>query len=104
VAYFMVSLDTQEKNREFAEAMNANFPILSDPGKQVARAYGVLGSIPLFAKRWTFYIDSDGVIRHVEKGVDPATHGAQMTRTLADLGFPRVGEAPATEGEEAPSP
>jgi peroxiredoxin Q/BCP len=99
----MVSLDSAEKNQAFAESLDANFPLLSDPGKQVARAYGVLGLTRLFAKRWTFYIDPEGVIRHVEKGVDAATHGAQMARTLRDLGFPRLSEAPA-EGERARLP
>ena len=95
----MVSLESAEKNQAFAEALDANFPLLSDPGKQVARAYGVVGVVPLFAKRRTFYIDPQGVIRHVEKDVDPATHGAQITRTLAELGFPRAPEAPAEEGD-----
>ena len=99
----MVSLDSPEKNREFAESLKANFPLLSDPGKQVARAYGVVGLVPLFAKRRTFFIDPEGVIRHVEEDVDPATHGEQIARTLADLGFPRAPEAPATEGDEGAS-
>ena len=90
----MVSLDSEEKNRAFAESLDANFPLLSDPDKQVAQAYGVLGLTRLFAKRWTFFIDAQGVIRHVEKDVEAARHGAQMTRTLRDLGFPRVGELP----------
>ena len=100
----MVSLDSAEKNKEFAEALDANFPVLSDPSKQVAKAYGVLSVVRLFAKRKTFYIDSQGLIRHVEDDVDPASHGAQMARTLADLGFPRAPEAPAAEGDEATSP
>jgi peroxiredoxin Q/BCP len=104
VAYFMVSLDSEEKNRDFAESLQANFPLLSDPGKQVARAYGVVGITRLFARRWTFYIDPQGVIRHVEKNVDTANHGAQMARTLGDLGFSRVGKAPEPEDEAAPSP
>jgi peroxiredoxin len=131
VAYFMVSLDSPEKNQDFAESLDANFPLLSDPGKQVARAYGVLGALRLFAKRRTFYIDPhkqvalaygvpgalrlyakrrtfytdpQSVIRHVQENVDTASHGAQMVRTLADLGFPRAPEAPATEGDEAASP
>jgi peroxiredoxin Q/BCP len=95
----MVSLDSAEKNQAFAEAQDANFPLLSDPGKQVARAYGVLGALRLFAKRRTFYIDRQGVIRHVEEDVDPATHGAQVARTLAELGFPRAPEAPDQEGD-----
>jgi peroxiredoxin Q/BCP len=104
VAYFMVSLDSPEKNQEFADSLNANFPLLSDPDKRVARAYGVLGTIRLFAKRRTFFIDRQGVIRHVEENVDTANHGAQVARTLADLGFPRASKAPAGEGEEAVTP
>ena len=100
----MVSLDSEEKDREFAEALDASFPLLSDPGKQAARAYGVLGLTRLFAKRWTFYIDPEGVIRHVEKDVDAASHGGQVARTLADLGFPRRAGAPPTEAGEAPLP
>ena len=100
----MVSLDSPEKNREFAESLDANFPLLSDPDGQVARAYGVLGAIRLFAKRRTFYIDRQGVIRQVEENVEPSNHGVQVARTLADLGFPRAPEPPAGEGEEAVSP
>jgi peroxiredoxin Q/BCP len=99
-----VSLDSVEKNKAFAEALDANFPLLSDPGKQIARAYGVLSVVRLFAKRKTFYIDPQGVIHHLEEDVDAANHGAQIARTLADLGFPRVPEAPATEGDQAASP
>ena len=90
----MVSLDSAEKNKEFAEALDANFPVLSDSGKQIAKAYGVLGVTRLFAKRKTFYIDPEGLIRHVENDIDPASYGAQVARNLADLGFPRVPEAP----------
>jgi peroxiredoxin Q/BCP len=95
----MVSLDSAEKNQSFAESLDANFPLLSDPGKEVARAYGVLGPLRLFARRTTFFIDKEGVIRHVEKDVDPATHGAQIARILAELGFPRAPEAPAEEAD-----
>lgn len=100
----MVSLDSEEKNRSFAEALGANFPLLSDPDGQVAKAYGVLGLTRLFAKRRTFYIDEEGVIRHVEKEIDPATHGAQVARTLGELGFPRAEAVSDSEGAEAPPP
>jgi len=100
----MVSLDSAEKNQAFAESLDANFPLLSDPDKQVARAYGVLGALRLFAKRKTFYIDPQGVIRHLEEDVDTADHGAQIVHTLTDLGFPRAPEAPASEEDEAASP
>ena len=58
VAYFMVSVDTPEDNKAFAEKEHADFPLLSDPGKVTANAYGVIppNRPPdrQFAQRWTF--------------------------------------------------
>ena len=36
VAYFMASVDPVEKNTDFAKAQEADFPLLSDPTKEVA--------------------------------------------------------------------
>ncbi len=38
----MVSLDPAEKNREFAESLDADLTLLSDPDGVAAKAYGVL--------------------------------------------------------------
>src|SRR5690606_3547469 len=43
VTYFMASVDPLAKNVEFAEQTNADFPLLSDEEKAVAKEYGVLG-------------------------------------------------------------
>ena len=70
-----ISLDSQERNRKFAEETGATFPLLSDTDKHVAKAYGVLNLTRLFANRVTFVIDPDGIIRHIEEGgdaIDPA--------------------------------
>ena len=42
VTYFMASVDPLESNQKFAEENEADFPLLSDPTKEVARAYDVL--------------------------------------------------------------
>lgn len=87
VAYFMASVDTPEDNKKFAEAEKADFPLLSDPDKKVAMAYGV---VPMngqgLAKRWTFYIGPDGKITHIEKAVTTQTAGPQLAAKLAELG------------------
>jgi len=72
VAYFMASVDTPEKNAEFAKQEEANFPMLSDPDKKVAAAYGVLGPAGTGARaaRWTFYIAPDGTIQYIDKTVN----------------------------------
>lgn len=87
----MVSLDEPEKNKAFAESLDGNFPLLSDPGKKVAKEYGVLGLAGLYTKRWTFYIDRDGVIQYIDKSVDTETAGQDIVERLDELSF---GKAP----------
>ncbi len=86
----MVSLDEAEKNREFADSLDGNFPLLSDPEKTAAEAYGVLGFAGLYAKRWTFYIDIDGVIQYIDKDVDTESAGQHIAARLEALGFPKA--------------
>jgi peroxiredoxin Q/BCP len=85
VAYFMVSVDDAETNKRFAEEHDADFPILSDPGKTVGAAYGVLGTTGL-ARRWTFYIGPDGKILEIDKAVRAGTAGEDLAAKLAELG------------------
>jgi len=85
VAYFMASVDSPEKNKQFAEQEQANFPMLSDPDRKVATAYGVVTTPTGVAKRWTFYIGPDGKILFVDRGVKTATAGADLAAKLAEL-------------------
>jgi peroxiredoxin Q/BCP len=86
VTYFMASTDPVEKNAAFAEETKADFPLLSDPDGEVAKAYGVytMG----FAKRHTFYIDKEGVIVKIDTSVRPATSAEDMIANLAALNVP----------------
>jgi len=86
----MVSLDDPEKNQEFAESLNAEQVLLSDITGEAAKAYGVRGFGGLFAKRWTFYIDREGVIRKIDKNVNVGSAGQDIAGHLAELGFPRT--------------
>ena len=85
----MVSLDTPEKNRDFAKSLEAKHVLLADPTGEVARAYGVVGLTGLFAKRWTFYVDAKGTIRAIDRDVSTATAGQDIARTLGELGYPK---------------
>ena len=73
-----------DTNRRFAESVGLGFPILSDPTKETARAYGVLAPSG-YASRWTFYIGADGRILDIDKGVRASTHGEDIVRRLAEL-------------------
>ncbi|MEZ5555534.1 peroxiredoxin [Haliea sp.] len=88
VTYFMASVDEVEENRRFAEETEADFPLLSDPEKQVAEAYGVLAMMG-FAKRHTFYIGVDGTILKIDRAINPATAAQDMAANLGALGIPK---------------
>ncbi|MEM9623364.1 MAG: peroxiredoxin [Pseudomonadota bacterium] len=98
VSYYMASVDPLADNAGFAKEQGADFPLLSDPEKQAASAYGVLSEAG-FAKRFTYYIDPDGTIAAIDKQVKPATSAQDMAATLAALG---ADPAPSTNTPEAP--
>ncbi|HEV8318164.1 MAG TPA: peroxiredoxin [Vicinamibacterales bacterium] len=85
VVYFMASVDSVTENKGFAEKEKADFPLLSDPAKAAATAYGVLNGRGM-ASRWTFYIDSSGRIAAIDKAVKPATSAEDMAAKLGELG------------------
>jgi thioredoxin-dependent peroxiredoxin len=87
VAYFTASVDTPDTNKKFAESLDLDYPILSDPDKDVAKAYGVVVGDKPYASRWTFYIDKDGKILHIDKDVKPAAHGQDVLDRLKALGI-----------------
>ena len=83
----MASVDTLEDNTKFAEMHGADFPILADPTRQTARAYGVIPEGRDFASRWTFYIGPDGKILHIDNAVKPASAGPDMVARMGELKF-----------------
>lgn len=85
----MISTDDAETNRRFAESLDANFPILSDPGRGVAEAYGVLNAAWSLPNRWTFIIGPDGKIRMIDKQVSMSRAGQELVANLTELGVPR---------------
>ena len=100
VTYFMASVDPLEENIKFAKATSvtlgeganarvvekkeADFPMLSDPSKEVATKYGVLNPRGT-ANRWTFYIDKSGRISAIDKMVRPETSAEDMLTKLSDV-------------------
>jgi thioredoxin-dependent peroxiredoxin len=91
----MVSVDDPDTNKRFAEQEHADFPLLSDPEKKVAAAYGVVALTDppdrQMAKRFTFYIGPDGKILDIDKGptgrgVAVRTAGEDTIKKLDALG------------------
>ena len=89
VSYLMASVDPLEQNIAFAESTKADFPLLSDPTKEVARAYDVL-TLNLFSKRHTIYISKEGKILMVDQNINAATSAEDMMANFEKLGIPKV--------------
>jgi peroxiredoxin Q/BCP len=92
VAYFMASVDPVEGekgNKAFAESEKADFPILADPTKATAAAYGVLNAERGVARRWTYYIDKDGRIAAIDTEVKAQTSAEDMLAKLEELKVPK---------------
>ncbi len=86
--YFMASVDPIDKNKGFAAEQKADFPLLSDPTKATAKAYGVLNAMGV-ASRVTFVIGADGKIVAIDRNVNPATAAQDIAATLAKLDIPK---------------
>ncbi len=89
MAYFGASVDPADTNKKFAESLGLDYPLLSDPDKGVARAYGVVTGDRTTASRWTFYIGKDGKILFIDKKVNAANAGPDVAAKLAELGIPK---------------
>lgn len=85
VTYFMASVDPLEDSVGFAQETKADFPLLSDPSKNVAKDYGVLHTLG-HAKRHTIYISDTGTVVKIDTSVTPKTSAEDMASTLGELG------------------
>ncbi len=89
VVHFAASVDTPDELTKYAQTLGVDYPLLGDPTREVAKAYGVVQDDHSYAARWTFYIGADGKILYIDKAVSPATAGETIARRLAELGVAR---------------
>lgn len=81
-----ISADPVDRQKEFDETNELDFPLLSDPDRTIARQFGVRRLGPLPSKRATFVIDQDrrliAAIRsetNMEKHADDALAALEAT-------------------------
>ncbi len=86
IALLAASCDSADTNRRFAKALDLDYPVLSDPDKKVATAYGVVHEGRAYPERWTFVIGVDGKVLDVMTDVDARSHGEQIAARLEELG------------------
>ena len=81
---FAISIDTVESQKKFVDEYNIPYLHLSDTQKNVCRTYPGL-NIAGLAKRVTFIIDKNGVIKNIFRDIDVKNHGNQIVESLKKL-------------------
>ena len=83
-----ISPDAPAKLAKFRDRDSLNFPLLSDPGHEVEKAYGAYGEKVLYGKksvgviRSTFVVDPDGKIARAYYNVKATGHVARLRKDL----------------------
>lgn len=78
-----MSFDTIDENRSFAAKYRFPFPLLSDPDRSIAMAYGAADRPDAkYPRRLTFVISSEGA---VEQAIDTKDPGGQADAILKTL-------------------
>lgn len=82
-----VSGDSLDKHRAFAKNHRLPFPLLSDRGATLRKAYDVRRTLGLIPGRVTFVIDAAGVVRHVfDSQLRAKTHVSEALAVVESLG------------------
>lgn len=78
-----ISADPVDRQRQFSEKHGLDFPLLSDADRTVARQFGVKRPGPLFNKRATFVIGTDGrLLAAIHSEIDMAKHADEALAVL----------------------
>lgn len=80
-----LSRDTVESHRAFAAAQGINAALLADPDGIICSALGVLPDLAGNAKRTTFIIDKQGVVRYIFEAVKVAGHADAVLEKVREL-------------------
>ncbi len=83
-----ISPDKPEKLAKFRKEYKLNFPLLSDPERDVLTAYGAFGKKMMYGKavtgviRSTFVVDGKGKLEYAGYGVKATGHVDKLKRDL----------------------
>ena len=81
---FAISIDTVDDQKKFVDEYKVPYLHLSDTQKTTCKSYAGL-NIAGLAKRSTFIIGKDGVIRKIFRDISPEKHGQEIISSLQNL-------------------
>ncbi len=81
-----ISADPVDQQKEFDDKNSLGFPLLSDPDRDIAKAFGVKRMGPLPSKRATFVIDTDRrLVKSIRSETDMIKHADEALEALRAL-------------------
>lgn len=101
------SVQSADAHKAFIKKYSLPFPLLLDPDKKIADAYGAANGIPILGldRRITYVIDEQGKIAKVYPKVDPSQHAKEILAAIgtkpAPAAQPAASSAPATPPKPA---
>jgi thioredoxin-dependent peroxiredoxin len=81
-----VSIDSEQRHREFADEHQLPFPLIADPEHTWSDAFGVGRFLGTADERVSFLIGSDGKVKKVYEDVDPGVHADEVLSDARTLG------------------
>ena len=79
------SVDKPAANARFAKKYGLRFPLLCDTDYDISSAFGVARPMVGVAKRTTFLIDPDGLVRKAYAKVKAKGHAAEVLQAVAAI-------------------
>lgn len=79
-----VSVDSEASHARFSSKYNLDFRLLTDRERKIVAAYGVETPFNT-ARRVTYIIGTDGIIKHVFTNVNTKTHAEDVLRKIEEL-------------------
>jgi peroxiredoxin Q/BCP len=77
-----VSVDDNNSHKAFTEKFNLNFPLLSDIGGEISKAYDAFRPEKGNSARVTVIVDKDGKVKKVFPQVNPEGHSQEVLKFL----------------------
>lgn len=85
---FGVSEDSVKKHQKFISKYELPYPLISDPGNELAKTFGIYGEKEFMGRisdavhRTTFVINEKGIFEAIIHPVDSGRHAEQILETL----------------------
>ncbi len=83
-ALYAISIDSVQSQKKFVEEYNIPYLHLSDPQKSICKIYSGL-NIAGLAKRSTFVIDKQGILKKIFRDIHVENHGHEILNFLKTL-------------------